>query len=178
MSQRQSETLPMSLAPAQPPRQPLLISIVLPTYNGARYLAESIESVLRQSYTAWELIVVDDASTDETPQMIATYRERDSRIRSLRHAVNRRLPAALNTGFAAARGELLSWTSDDNHYQPDALAELAGTLAERPDVDFVFADYAIIDDEGRTVREVVAQEPLRLLSGEATIPCFLYRRAG
>jgi glycosyltransferase involved in cell wall biosynthesis len=159
------------LAPATP-----LISIVLPTYNGARYLAESIESVCRQTYAAWELIVVDDASSDETPQIIAAFCARDPRIRSVRHETNRRLPAALNIGFAAARGALLSWTSDDNHYQPTALEELAGLLAERPDIDFVFADYAIIDDAGRTVRQVRAQEPHELLTGEATIPCFLYRR--
>jgi glycosyltransferase involved in cell wall biosynthesis len=155
---------------------PPLISIVLPTYNGARYLAEAIDSVCRQTYAAWELIIVDDASSDATPQIIAAYCARDQRIRSVRHETNRRLPAALNTGFAEARGTLLSWTSDDNHYQPTALEELARMLGERPDIDFVFADYAIMDDEGRTVRQVRAQEPQELLTGEATVPCFLYRR--
>jgi glycosyltransferase involved in cell wall biosynthesis len=166
---RESQSQPASTMP--------LISIVLPTYNGARYLEESIESVCRQTFAAWELIVVDDASSDETPQIIAAYCARDPRICSVRHKTNRRLPAALNTGFAAARGALLSWTSDDNHYQPTALEELARVLAEQSNVDFVFADYAIIDDAGRTVRQVRAQEPLELLAGEATIPCFLYRRA-
>jgi glycosyltransferase involved in cell wall biosynthesis len=90
--------------------------------------------------------------------------------------MNQRLPRALNTGFAAARGTLLSWTSDDNHYQPNALAELAGVLSERPDVDFVYADYGVIDEDGKTVEHVRAQESLGLLYGHATIPCFLYRR--
>ncbi|HEV2459378.1 MAG TPA: glycosyltransferase, partial [Ktedonobacterales bacterium] len=71
-----------------------LISIVLPVCNGARYLAESIESVRRQTYPTWELIVVDDASTDdETPQIIAEFCARDGRIRSMRHETNRRLPS-------------------------------------------------------------------------------------
>ena len=91
-----------------------LISIVLPSYNGARYVCESIDSCLRQSYHNWELIIVDDASTDDTPSIIAEYVARDHRIRSIRNAVNRRLPGSLNIGFADASVQFLTWTSDDN----------------------------------------------------------------
>src|SRR6516162_6752271 len=101
-----------------------LISIVLPTFNGARYLREAIESCLHQSYPNWELILVDDASTDETPSIIADYLARDRRVTSLRNPVNRKLPGSLNAGFAQARGELLTWTSDDNCYRPHALNEM------------------------------------------------------
>lgn len=69
-----------------------LVSIVLPTHNGSRYLDESIRSCLDQTYANWELIIVDDHSADLTPEIIARYESLDSRIRSVRHATNRKLP--------------------------------------------------------------------------------------
>ena len=87
-----------------------LVSIVLPTHNGARYLEQAVQSCLDQTYRNWELIIVDDASTDETPALIARLVAADSRIRSIRNEVNQKLPGALNTGFAQARGEYLTWT--------------------------------------------------------------------
>src|SRR6516164_7318203 len=128
-----------------------LISIVLPTYNGASYLREAIESCLRQTYPNWELILVDDASTDETPSIIAEYLARDSRIATLRNPVNRKLPASLNAGFARARGELLTWTSDDNCYLPEALGEMAAFLKTNPSVDLVYVDFTVIDERGAPV---------------------------
>ena len=105
-----------------------LVSIVLPVYNGARYLPEALASIVAQSYPHWELVCVDDASTDETPALLAAWAAREPRLRVLRHAQNQRLPAALNTGFAATRGALLTWTSDDNRYHPTALATLVAAL--------------------------------------------------
>jgi glycosyltransferase involved in cell wall biosynthesis len=98
-----------------------LVSIILPTYNGSQYLSEAIESCLHQTYENWELILVDDCSTDATPQIIGRYVGRDPRIRSIRHASNKKLPEALNTGHAAAQGEYLMWTSDDNRLLPAAI---------------------------------------------------------
>lgn len=154
-----------------------LVSIVLPTYNGARYLDEAIESCLDQTYRNWELILVDDASTDETPAVIAKYLRLDSRIRSLRHEHNRKLPAALNTGFAAARGEYLTWTSDDNRYRPHALATLVSFLEARPDVDVVYSDYTVIDEAGSPLRAVQVEGPEVLPFRNSIGACFLYRAA-
>src|SRR5262245_42250457 len=91
-----------------------LVTIVLPTYDGARFIDEAIAGWVAQNHAAWELIVVDDASTDDTPHRLRAWSEKDSRIRVVRHATNRKLPAALNTGFAGARGKYLTWSSDDN----------------------------------------------------------------
>ncbi|HEV2405327.1 MAG TPA: glycosyltransferase [Ktedonobacterales bacterium] len=154
-----------------------LVSIVLPVYNGARYLAESIQSCLDQTYANWELIIVDDASTDDTPAIIAGFAARDSRVRSLRHETNKRLPATLNDGFAQARGAYLTWTSDDNRYRPEALATLVRTLDAKPDAAFVYAGYDVIDDDGRYVQTNHAQPPARFIQGYDAVPCFLYRRA-
>src|SRR5260221_4071409 len=128
-----------------------LISIVLPAYNGATYLGQALQSCLDQSYLAWELIVVDDASTDATPAIIREFAMHDSRVSCIRHETNRRLPGALNTGFAAARGEFLTWTSDDNLYRVNAFEAMAAVLTEMPAVDFVYADFDVIDEAGRVV---------------------------
>lgn len=154
-----------------------LVSIVLPTYNGARYLREAIQSCLDQTYRHWELILVDDASTDETPTIIAEYVRLDPRIRSLRHEHNRKLPAALNTGFTVARGEYLTWTSDDNRYRPHALATLVAFLDARPDVDVVYSDYTVIDEAGRPLHAVQVETPKALPFRNPIGACFLYRAA-
>lgn len=153
-----------------------LVSIVLPTFNGERYLRESIESCLGQTWRNWELILVDDASTDETPQLAAEYARRDPRIRSVRNSVNRKLPASLNAGFALARGEFLTWTSDDNLYRPEALEEMLQCIQTHSHADVVYADFSVIDDQGnRTAGGWAAsweELPFRNVVGA----CFLYRR--
>ncbi|MBI4644114.1 MAG: glycosyltransferase, partial [Deltaproteobacteria bacterium] len=153
-----------------------LISIVLPVYNGSRYLAESIDSCLAQTYENWELIIVDDCSTDSTPDIIAHYVGLDRRIRSVRHEVNRKLPGALNTGFAQARGEYLTWTSDDNRFRPETLAELLAFLEAHPEVDFVYADFSLIDSQGQWLLRVTVKDPEALAYTNCVGPCFLYRR--
>lgn len=154
-----------------------LVSIVLPTYNGERYLAQSIESCIAQTYPHWELIIVDDASTDSTPEIIARYVTADSRIRSVRHETNRRLPAALNTGFALAQGEYLTWTSDDNIYRPYALERMVGFLRDHPEIGLIYTDYSYMDEAGNELRRRVVKQPERLVFGCIIGPCFLYHRA-
>jgi len=151
-----------------------LVSIVLPTYNGSRYLAEAVESVIAQSYTNWELIIVDDASTDRTPEIIAAYAAKDARIHTVRHPSNRRLPGALNTGFEAARGEYLTWTSDDNLYRPAAIADMVAFLQSHAEVGLVYADCSAIDDRGRTAGMFYTAEPEFLPFGNPVGACFLY----
>jgi glycosyltransferase involved in cell wall biosynthesis len=154
------------------------ISIVLPTYNGSRYLAEAIDSCLCQSCTDWELIIVDDASTDATPAIIAGYLARDSRIRQIRHAANKKLPAALNTGFASARGAFFTWTSDDNCYEPGSLEQMLACLRARPERDIVYTDYGLMDEDSRvTTPRVAVKDPCHLVFGNCVGPNFLYRRA-
>jgi glycosyltransferase involved in cell wall biosynthesis len=152
------------------------VSIVLPTYNGSRYLAESVRSCVDQTFADWELIIVDDCSTDSTPSIIADFAAADSRIRSIRNAENKRLPASLNIGFEAARGSLLTWTSDDNRYRPDALREMVAFLDARPEVGMVYADYDVIDGDGVNLGSGwlggIGEMGYRNVIGA----CFLYRR--
>jgi glycosyltransferase involved in cell wall biosynthesis len=152
-----------------------LVSIVLPTYNGIRYLDKVIQSCLNQTFKTWELIVVDDASTDDSPSRIAAYVEKDKRIKLVRHDTNRKLPAALNTGFAMANGVFHTWTSDDNAYRPQALREMVGFLETHPETDVVYTDFSIIDEDNRFIKKVVVPPPRELIRGNCIGPCFLFR---
>lgn len=153
-----------------------LVSIVLPVYNGERYLADAIDSCLNQTYGNIELILVDDHSSDRTPEIIEKSHAEDRRVRAIRHDRNRRLPAGLNTGFAAAAGELLTWTSDDNRYRPEAIETMVGFLRARPDVGMVYASFTKIDDDGNLIKVRRVPPMRRLLHGNGVGACFLYRR--
>jgi glycosyltransferase involved in cell wall biosynthesis len=162
----------MGLSKNQP-----LISVVLPTFNGARHLSQSIDGCLQQTWPNWELIIVDDHSTDETPDIIARYAAADDRIRPVRHDRNRQLPAALNTGFALARGEYCTWTSDDNLYRPDALEKMISFLDQNEKVDVVYTSYTRIDEDGRSSSPGLLLAPIYLgYHGNVVTPCFLFHR--
>ena len=108
------------------------ISVVLPVYNGMEYIQESIESVLNQTLIDWELIIVNDCSTDSTPDIINHYADLDKRIRVINNLTNQKLPCSLNIGFSYANGEYLTWTSDDNIYENNAFEIMSGYLDENP----------------------------------------------
>ncbi|MDH7568019.1 MAG: glycosyltransferase family A protein [Armatimonadota bacterium] len=152
-----------------------LVSIVLPTYNRASRLPAAIESCLAQTYTNIELIVVDDGSTDATPQVLARFAEKDRRVRIIRQQ-NQRLPRALNAGFHASRGAFLTWTSDDNRYRPNAIALMVEALQSNPSVGLVYCDFDRVDDTGRLIQRVQLPGPEMLPHRNCVGPCFLYRR--
>lgn len=151
-----------------------LVSIILPTYNGSKYIRQSIDSCLTQTYTNIEVIVVDDCSTDNTPSIIKSYV--DTRLKYIRHNENKKLPLALNTGFASSTGQYLTWTSDDNYFAPTAIEELILFMATKKDVAFVYSDYYILNDLGET-RVIEPRDPKNLLLGNCIGPCFLYKRS-
>lgn len=153
-----------------------LVSIVLPTRNGRRYLDESVQSIVDQVWTDWELILVNDASTDDTGALIDAWTARDTRIRAIHLSENVRLPRALNRGFAECRGELLTWTSDDNRYRPQALARLVAELQNHADVDLVYADWTKIDAAGHGIEKVRVLPPQSLPLTNGVGLCFLFRR--
>lgn len=154
-----------------------LISIVLPVYNGAKYLRESIDSVLAQTYTNWELLIVDDCSKDETPAIAQEYVQRDSRIRYYRNEQNLRLPRNLNKGFLLTRGDYLTWTSDDNRFRPEALEKMHGALVAS-NAQFVYCSMDVIDENDKLIETYIAKpESIKRLVGFNTVgACFLYTR--
>ena len=130
-----------------------VISIVLPTYNGSRYIAASIESCLSQTFAAFELIIVNDCSTDNTPEIIEAYAKKDDRIRVIHNKKNKKLPLSLNTGFENAQGKYFTWTSDDNYYAPEALQAMYNAITADQQTDLVYCDYTLINDNGEVTGE-------------------------
>lgn len=156
---------------------PPVVSIVLPCYNGADFLAQSIESVIAQTFTDWELIIVNDCSKDNSLEIMRQYAENDSRIIVVDNEINKKLPASLNIGFSKARGKYLTWTSHDNKMGPTILEEFVQYLDAHPDVGLVTANYAAFDKTGKILYEVSMKEPdLRLPHHNTICYAFMYRR--
>jgi len=155
-----------------------LVSIVLPTYKRAQLLAQAMRSVLDQTYANLELIVVDDNSPDNTAVVVQSFN--DPRVRYVKNDPNLKLPRALNRGFAMARGEYLTWTSDDNLLEPTAIERMLGVLAGG-DCDFVYADYWLFSEQDANGRPTAPQQvrqpgELQLDKGNHIGACFMYTR--
>ncbi len=152
-----------------------LVSIVLPVYNGERYLAQAIESVLNQTYQNIELFLVNDCSTDSSESIMLSYQKQDRRVVYIKNKVNSKLPASLNNGFARARGEYYTWTSDDNLYHPDAIEKMVDYLEAHPDVGMVACDYNEIDEDGQFTTTTRVGDADMLIFQNVIGACFLYR---
>ncbi len=152
------------------------VSIVLPTYNGKKYIRESVDSILAQSYTDWELILVDDCSTDGTAEILEEYATGDKRISVIHNMVNQKLPRSLNTGFSRARGRYLTWTSDDNRYMPEALEKMVGFLEENENAMIVRSDYFFIDAQGEVIGNSIEYSDHNMYAFNCFGACFLYRK--
>lgn len=151
-----------------------LVSIVLPTFNGVRYLSESIQSCLAQTYRNLELLVVDDGSTADIRSVVSGFG--DPRVRYLRHEKNQGIAAGLNTGFHSSRGQYLTWTSDDNCYAPEAIEVLLRFLQKYPGIDFVYSQSRVVDEHGDLTGLLELGLPASLRANNYVGPCFLYRR--
>ena len=128
------------------------LSVGLPVYNGECYLAKSIDSLLGQSFTDFELIISDNASTDGTEEICRRYAAKDPRIRYVRQPRN--IGAVPNHNFVLreARGEYFKWAAHDDVYGRDLLARCVAALDEHPDVVLSHVDKATIDEAGTVVQ--------------------------
>jgi len=130
------------------------VSIILPTYNRADVLHRALDSVFRQTFHDWELIVVDDGSSDETPEL---FRQVDPRIRYLRQD-NRGVYAARNHGLREARGRYLTFLDSDDEWLPHYLALTTGFLDHSPDDQFVMTELWV--DYGNNQRARIYRDAL------------------
>lgn len=151
------------------------VSIVLPVYNGEKYLEESILSVLDQSYENIELIIVDDCSTDQTPEIVGRYLNIDFRVKYIKNSINQRLPKSLNIGFDKATGDYYTWTSDDNIYAKNAIESMVNYLEGDYDVKMVYADCLEIDSEGKERGKFELGNPEEIICKNVVGACFMYR---
>ncbi len=146
------------------------VSVVIPTYNRASMLTRAVDSVLAQTFTDFELLIVDDCSADETPDVATGLVNADSRIRSFRHRRNRGQSASRNTGIANARGEYLAFLDDDDEFLPTKIEEQVKALdVAGPEVGMVYVWLSRIGPAGelvgsssRTLEGYVFEEGLSL----------------
>lgn len=126
-----------------------LVSVIVPTYNRANLLPQALASVLRQTHKEYELIVVDDGSTDNTQEIVASFAPQLSRPIRYIHQVNRGEPAARNRGLAVARGTYVAFLDSDDHWTPGYLASCVSALSAVPEAGAAFMDHGISRD-GKT----------------------------
>ena len=124
------------------------VSIGMPVYNGEKYIREALDSVLAQTYQAFELIISDNASNDRTQEICMEYAKRDARIRYVRQSSN--LGGHWNFNFVAreAKGSLFTWLAHDDILMPHFLEEAVQFMSRRPKAVLVAGDFKVIDEDG------------------------------
>jgi glycosyltransferase involved in cell wall biosynthesis len=125
------------------------VSILMPVYNGEKFLPEAIESMLGQTFTDFEFMIIDDGSTDNSVAIIQSYQE--NRIRLLRNECNLGITESLNKGLAAAQGELICRMDADDVSLPERLETQVKFLDEHPDVAMVGTWVILIDSNGKEI---------------------------
>lgn len=114
-----------------------LVSVIIPAYNASSFLAESVESVLRQTYQSIECIIIDDYSSDDTWKIIKQYAAKDSRIRAYRNESNLGVGATRSRGITLAKGQFICWQDADDVSVVDRISQQLEYLISHPDVGIV-----------------------------------------
>jgi glycosyltransferase involved in cell wall biosynthesis len=126
-----------------------IVSIILPTYNGEKYIKRAIESIIAQSFSRWELLVIDDGSVDNTKDIIVEYSSKDNRIIYLKNEVNLGIQKTLNKGLREAKGEYIARIDDDDEWiDTDKLKKQVEFLNNNPDHVLVGTGVIVIDESG------------------------------
>lgn len=133
----------------------LLISVVMPAYNCERYLDPAVESVLAQSYGAWELLLLDDCSTDGTWERIQELSQRDPRIRAVQNQRNLGVGATRNLGVSLAQGDWIAFLDSDDLWRPDKLEKQLALLRDEPQARLLFTASGFITEEGEPLSYIL-----------------------
>lgn len=152
------------------------VSIVLPVYNGEKYLRDAVESILHQSFEDWELIVVNDCSTDSSEEIIAEYVKKDDRIKLITNETNKKLPASLNVGFRHVNGKYYTWTSDDNIYEYNAIERMVEYLDTHNEM-LVCCGMKTIDENNVIGDRWIKYSNEFMYFNNCVGACFMYRKS-
>lgn len=117
------------------------ISVVMPAYNSETFIAESIQSIVDQTYTNWELLIINDSSTDNTSQIIDTFCQKDPRIKHLKNKYSKGIVGALNTGLDAAQGDFIMRLDSDDIAVPERMQLQLDFLLKRKDIQILGGGY-------------------------------------
>lgn len=150
-------------------RPQVKVSILLPVYNGERFLAQAIESALAQTLTSFELLICDDASTDSSPSIIQKYAAADPRIKTWRNDANKGLFANYNECLTRATGEFIKPFAQDDLLEPTMLAETCAVLDADPSTNLVSTARNWVSESGAALNVVAPFPSDRLISGRDVI---------
>jgi glycosyltransferase involved in cell wall biosynthesis len=152
-----------------------LVSIILPVYNGQDFIGELLTSIRNQTYSNYEVVIVDDASKDNTAQIVTNFCQKDHRFKIFNNVSNLKLPKSLNKGHELANGDLMTWISHDNILKPNFLKVLVQNILNK-NADFVYSNYDIIYSDGALKREHITKSPAHLPFGNVIGASFMYSR--
>jgi hypothetical protein len=135
------------------------VTVLMPTFNRERFVDEAIQSVMAQDFADFELLIVDDGSTDRTPDLIRAWAQRDARIVVITSPANQGIPSALNTGLRHARAPYVARLDSDDIMMPRRLSAQAAVLDREPEVVLVSCAYETMDSEGNHLGTWHGDEP-------------------
>ena len=156
------------------------VSVGVPVYNGATFLAETIDSLLDQTYEDFELVISDNASTDSTEAICRSYMSRDPRVRYERQEVNQGAPWNYNRVFELARGDYFRWAAHDDLCAPTFLARCVEVLESNPEIVWCQSRVGVIDRLGKTVDTTgcdLSGAAEILVTGEDQVPKLVHSNA-
>jgi glycosyltransferase involved in cell wall biosynthesis len=128
-----------------------MVSVIMPVFNAKLYLSEAVESILSQTFADFELITIDDCSTDGSLEILKSFAEKDKRVLVLDNERNLGVTPTLNRGLATANGELIARMDADDISLPERLEKQAAFLKAHPEVGLVSGDALAIDAQGSTI---------------------------
>lgn len=136
-----------------------LISIILPTYNGGKYIKRAIESIISQTYSSWELLVIDDGSTDNTSDILRNYISKDNRIKYLKNDFNLGIQKTLNKGIKESKGEYIARIDDDDEWiDKDKLEKQINFLSKHQDCVLVGTGVIVVNEDGEELLRYLLPE--------------------
>ncbi len=140
-----------------------LVSIIMPTYNSSAFVAQSIDSILAQTYTHWELLITDDCSTDDTMVILQRYAQQDARIHILSTGTNGGAGVARNTSIAQAQGQYIAFCDSDDRWTNDKLQRQIAFM-QAHDIALAFAPYYTCDENNQYLGYVSAPQRVGLFA--------------
>lgn len=159
----------MNTANGKPPK----VSIIMPAYCCERFIAASIESALKQTFQDFELLIIDDCSTDGTADIIKRYAAQDARIVYMKNPQNQGVARTRNVGIAASRGEYIALLDSDDLWTQDKL-EKQLAMAKATDADILYCSYGFIDEAGQEIKKpfiVPERTDFRKMLSSSVISC-------
>jgi glycosyltransferase involved in cell wall biosynthesis len=131
------------------------VSIITPTFNSERFIAETILSVQAQTYKDWEMIIVDDCSTDRTAEIVASFQEKDSRIKYLYNSTNKGSAFSRNIAIQKAKGKWIAFLDSDDLWHPAKL-EKQNEFMTRNDIHFSYTNYCEIEESSKEIGVLIS----------------------